>query len=55
MTTADAYGGWKFVTNIQAGGGLGPADRHPQALRHGPAKRLALEATACPRATPTGA
>ena len=20
--TADAYGGWKFVTNIQAGGGL---------------------------------
>ena len=21
-TAADAYGGWKFVTNIQAGGGL---------------------------------
>ena len=20
--TADAYGGWKFVTNLQAGGGL---------------------------------
>ena len=35
--TADAYGGWHLVTNIQSGGGLyAQRHRHPQALRHGP-------------------
>ncbi|MEZ5235534.1 MAG: 4-hydroxyphenylacetate 3-hydroxylase C-terminal domain-containing protein [Acidimicrobiales bacterium] len=44
--TADAYGGWKFVTNIQAGGGLYAqrivTRKHYDMDR---AKRLALEAT----------